>query len=136
MISFWRIFWLEFVSLTRSKTLALLTFASGGAGGFIEARDVVLAAGQYTVTVGGGGVSTVATLCGGNGGNTEIVSPAGSTLYSALGGSGGTSWSSAAQSSPGGSGFVGLEEPYAPSAPASPAPPPPPGLRLSFLPPA
>ena len=30
MISFWRIFWLEFVSLTRSKMLALLTLASVG----------------------------------------------------------------------------------------------------------
>ena len=30
MISFWRIFWLEFVSLVRSKTLALLTAASVG----------------------------------------------------------------------------------------------------------
>ena len=30
MISFWRIFWLEFVSLARSRTLALLTAASVG----------------------------------------------------------------------------------------------------------
>ena len=82
----------------------------GGAGGFVEASDVVLASGTYTVTVGarGEGGNTVlngGVKQGGNGGNT-VLSFGGADLYTAVGGGGGGVWSSVAGSA-GGSGGGG-----------------------------
>ena len=82
----------------------------GGAGGFVEASDVVLASGTYTVTVGARGEGGNTALNGGvkqggNGGNT-VLSFGGADLYTAVGGGGGGVWSSVAGSA-GGSGGGG-----------------------------
>ncbi len=82
----------------------------GGAGGFIEASDVVLAPGTYTVTVGARGEGGNTALNGGvkqggNGGNT-VLSFGGTDLYTAVGGGGGGVWQNGAGSA-GGSGGGG-----------------------------
>ena len=62
----------------------------GGAGGFVENKNISLPAGQYTISVGRGGVVQAATTqsVGGNG-DDSFISHAGSDLLRALGGGGG-----------------------------------------------
>ena len=67
--------------------------AGGGAGGFVEASDVELSPGTYTVTVGAGGAQTTSGGKGNNGSPT-ILTFGGTDLYTALGGGGGGGWSS------------------------------------------
>ena len=82
----------------------------GGGGGMIDTNDFVLAAGDYTVTVGrrGEGGNTSANggrKQGGNGGNTSLAL-GGMTVLEAIGGGGGGVWNSGAGSA-GGSGGGG-----------------------------
>ena len=67
--------------------------AGGGAGGFVEASDVELSPGTYTVTVGAGGAQTTSGGKGNNGSPT-ILTFGGTDLYTALGGGGGGGWNS------------------------------------------
>ncbi len=61
----------------------------GGGGGFVESNSVVLAAGNYTITVGAGGQPT--STRGGNGGDS-VVSIGGVDVARAVGGGGGAGW--------------------------------------------
>ena len=64
----------------------------GGGGGFVESNSVVLAAGNYTVTVGAGGQPAASNgVCGGNGGDS-VVSFGGVEIAHAIGGGGGAGW--------------------------------------------
>ena len=67
----------------------------GGGGGVIEADNVLLPAGTYTITVGAGGAGAKSTNVS-IGGESTIIDSEGNVLYRALGGGGGVGWSGSA----------------------------------------
>ena len=59
----------------------------GGGGGMIDASNVSLSAGTYTVTVGAGGTAgNTGGVAGGNGGDSLILAPGGAEVRRAIGG--------------------------------------------------
>jgi hypothetical protein len=88
--------------------ISLLVVGGGGAGGggVVDAKNITLSSGNYTVAVGAGAPENPNAMTGGTGATSELISPASVVIAKATGGTGGNSGAGGQSGGNSGAGYL------------------------------